>query len=92
MERKTLTIKRPSTENVAQSAEPVIQRRRKQVVVNMQRKPHKPTKTAPIQPTKKAGTPPATKQKAVVIPVEKKVIPPTPPKQHLPLDEAIANL
>ncbi|MEY0079538.1 ProQ/FINO family protein [Providencia rettgeri] len=96
MERKTLTIKRPTTENVAESAEPIIQRRRKQVVINTQRKPHKPTKTAPIQPTKqptkKAGTPPAKKQKAVVIPVEKKVIPPTPPKQHLPLDEAIANL
>ncbi|MEX9217039.1 ProQ/FINO family protein [Providencia rettgeri] len=92
MERKTLTIKRPTTENVAESAEPVIQRRRKQVVINTQRKPHKPTKTAPIQPTKKAGTPPTKKQKAVVIPVEKKVIPPTPPKKHLPLEEAIANL
>ncbi|WP_336845265.1 ProQ/FINO family protein [Providencia rettgeri] len=92
MERKTLTIKRPSTENVAESAEPVIQRRRKQVVVNTQRKPHKPTKIAPIPPAKKAETPPAKKQKAVVVPLEKKVIPPTPPKQHIPLEDAMATL
>lgn len=90
MERKTLTLKRPAIEKDSESTEPVIQRRRKQVVVNTQRKPHKPAKTAPTQSTKKVT--PAKKQKAVVIPLEKKVIPPTPPKQHLPLDEAIANI
>ncbi|HGN0870250.1 TPA: hypothetical protein ACS7Z7_003419 [Providencia alcalifaciens] len=62
MERKTLTIKRPTTENVAESADPVIQRRRKQVVVNTQRKPNKPAKTTPTQPSKK-GTPPPAKKK-----------------------------
>ena len=90
MERKTLTLKRPATEKDSESTEPVIQRRRKQVVVNTQRKPHKPAKTAPAQPTKKVT--PAKKQKAIVIPLEKKVIQPTPPKKHLPLEEAIANL
>ncbi|MFW2168105.1 ProQ/FINO family protein, partial [Enterobacter cloacae complex sp.6722794] len=35
---------------------------------------------------------PAKKKDAVVIPLEKKVIPPTPPKQHLPLEVAIENL
>lgn len=59
------------------------------MVVNTQRKPHKPAKTAPTQSTKKVTL---RKQKAVVIPLEKKVIPPTPPKQHLPLEEAIANI
>ncbi|WP_262417067.1 ProQ/FINO family protein [Providencia rettgeri] len=92
MERKKLTLKRATTENVAESTEPVIQRRRKQVVVNTPRKPHKPAKTAPTQPTKKVTPPPAKKQKAVVIPLEKKVIPPTPPKKHLPLEEAITNI
>lgn len=92
MERKTLTLKRPAIEKDSESTEPVIQRRRKQVVVNTQRKPHKPAKTAPIQPPKKETSPPAKNQKAVVIPLEKKVIPPTPPKKHLPLEEAIANL
>ena len=92
MERKKLTLKRPTTENGSESTEPVIQRRRKQVVVNTQHKPHKSAKTAPTQPTKKVPPPPAKKQKAVVIPLEKKVIPPTPPKQHLPLEEAIANI
>ncbi|HHR5913996.1 TPA: ProQ/FINO family protein [Providencia alcalifaciens] len=90
MERKTLTLKRPAIEKDSESTEPVIQRRRKQVVVNTQRKPHKPAKTAPAQPTKKVT--PAKKQKAVIIPLEKKVILPTPPKQHLPLEEAIANI
>ncbi|HHR6189996.1 TPA: hypothetical protein ACS729_003538 [Providencia alcalifaciens] len=47
MERKTLTLKRPTTENVAKNTEPVIQRRRKQVVVNTQRKPNKPAKATP---------------------------------------------
>ncbi|MEQ5149742.1 ProQ/FINO family protein [Providencia stuartii] len=92
MERKTLTLKRPAIEKDSESTEPVIQRRRKQVVVNTQRKPHKPAKAAPIQPPKKVTSPPAKKQKAVVIPLEKKVIPPTPPKKHLPLEEAIANI
>ena len=73
MERKTLTLKHPTIEKESESNKPVIQRRRKQVVVNTQRKPHKPAKTAPTQPSKK-------------------VIPPTPPKKHLPLEEAIANL
>lgn len=92
MERKTLTIKRRTTENVAESAEPVIQRRRKQVVINTQRKPNKSTKTAPTQPPKKVTPPPARKKDTVGISLEKKVIPPTPPKQHLPLEEAIANI
>ncbi|MEX5871202.1 ProQ/FINO family protein, partial [Providencia hangzhouensis] len=88
--RKTLTLKRPAIEKESESTEPVIQRRRKQVVVNTPRKLHKPAKTAAAQPTKKVT--PAKKQKAVVIPLEKKVIPPTPPKKHLPLEEAIANI
>ncbi|HHR6046509.1 TPA: ProQ/FINO family protein [Providencia alcalifaciens] len=92
MERKTLTLKRPTIEKESESTEPVIQRRRKQVVVNTQRKLHKPAKTAPPQSSKKVPPPPAKKQKAVVIPLEKKVIPPTPPKKHLPLEEAKANL
>lgn len=92
MERKTLTLKRPMIEKESESTEPVIQRRRKQVVVNTLRKPHKPAKTAPTQPTKKVTSPPAKKQKAVIIPLEKKVIPRTPPKKHLPLEEAIANI
>lgn len=92
MERKKLTLKWATTENVAESTEAVIQRRRKQVVINTQRKPNKPTKTTPIPPPKKESHPPAKKQRAVVIPLEKKVIPPTPPKQHLPLEEAIANI
>lgn len=92
MERKTLTLKRPPTENIAESTEPVIQRRRKQVVVNTQRKPNKPPKKTPTQPSKKVTQPPAKNKDAVVIPAEKKVVPPTPPKQHLPLEEAIANL
>ncbi|HHE6471162.1 TPA: ProQ/FINO family protein [Providencia rettgeri] len=86
MERKTLTLKRPTIEKESESTEPVIQRR------NTLRKPNKPGKTAPTQPTKKVPPPPAKKQKAVVIPLEKKAIPPTPPKKHLPLEESIANL
>ncbi|HHR6308291.1 TPA: hypothetical protein ACS732_003797 [Providencia alcalifaciens] len=70
MERKTLTLKRPTTENVAKNTEPVIQRRRKQVVVNTQRKPNKPAKATP--PPKKVTPSPAKKQIAVVIPLEKK--------------------
>ncbi|NIG84210.1 conjugal transfer protein [Lactobacillus casei] len=92
MERKTLTIKRPTTENVAESAEPVIQRRRKQVVINTQRKPNKPTKTTPTTSPKKVTPPPAKKKDTLVPLLEKKVIPPTPPKQHLSLEVAIANL
>ncbi|EUD07246.1 ProQ/FINO family protein [Providencia alcalifaciens R90-1475] len=92
MERKKLTLKRTTKENSAESTTPIISFRRKQVVVNTPRKPNKPAKTTPTQPTNKVLPPPVKKQKAVVIPVEKKVIPPTPPKQHLPLDEAIANL
>ncbi|MBI6194810.1 ProQ/FINO family protein [Providencia rettgeri] len=92
MERKTLTLKRSTIEKESESTEPVIQRRRKQVVVNTQRKSHKLAKTAPIQPPKKETSPPAKNQKAVVIPLEKKVILPTPPKKHLPLEEAIANI
>ncbi|MEX5793955.1 hypothetical protein AB6H32_23685 [Providencia hangzhouensis] len=72
MERKTLTLKRPAIEKDSESTEPVIQRRRKQVVVNTPRKPHKPAKTAPTQSPKKLTPPPAKKQKAVVIPLEKK--------------------
>lgn len=92
MERKTLTIKRPTTENVAESAEPVIQRRRKKVVINTQRKPNKPTKTEPITSPKKVTPAPAKKKDTFVPLLEKKVIPPTPPKQHLPLEVAIANI
>ncbi|EMN0829937.1 ProQ/FINO family protein [Providencia rettgeri] len=92
MERKTLTLKRPTTENVAESTEPVIQRRRKQMVINTQRKPNKHPKKTATQPPKKLIPSPAKKKDAVVIPLEKKVIPPTPPKQHLPLAEAIATL
>ncbi|MEX9652755.1 hypothetical protein AB7Y19_18835 [Providencia rettgeri] len=61
MERKTLTLKRPATEKESESTEPVIQRCRKQVVVNTSRKPHKPTKPAPTQPTKKVTPLPAKK-------------------------------
>ncbi len=92
MERKTLTLKRQTTDNVAENTEPVIQRRRKQVVVNMQRKPNKSTQKTPIQSPKKVAPHPAKKKDTVVIPLEKKVIPPTPPKQHLPLEVAIENL
>lgn len=92
MERKKLTLKRATTENVAESTEAVIQRRRKQVIINTQRKPNKPTKTTPIHPPQKESHSPAKKQRAVVIPLEKKAIPPTPPKKHIPLEEAIANL
>lgn len=92
MERKKLTLKRPTTENVSENSEPVIQRRRKQVVVNTQRKPNKPIKKTPTQSPKKVIPQAAKKKDTVVIPLEKKVIPPMPPKQHLPLEEAIANL
>lgn len=92
MERKTLTLKRPTTDNVAENTEPVIQRRRKQIVVNTQRKPNKPIKKTSTQSPTKVTTSPAKKKDTVVILLEKKVIPPTPPKQYLPLEEAIANL
>ncbi|WP_272539733.1 ProQ/FINO family protein [Providencia sp. PROV197] len=92
MERKKLTLKRTTTENVAENTAPVISRRRKQVVINSQRKPNKPAKITPNQPPKKVMSPLEKKQKAVVLPLEKKVIPPTPPKQHLSLEKAIANL
>ena len=81
MECKKLTLKRATTENVAESTEPVISPRRKKMVVNTHRKSNKLAKTAPTQPTKKVLPLPSKKQKAVVIPLEKKVIPPTPPKQ-----------
>ena len=51
MERKTLTLKRPTIEKESESTEPVIQRRRKQVVINTLRKPNKPTKTTPTTST-----------------------------------------
>lgn len=92
MERKTLTLKRPMIEKESESTEPVIQRRRKQVVVNTQRKLNKHAKTTPKESPKKATPPPAKKKDTVVPRLEKKVIPPTPPKQHLPLEVAIANL
>lgn len=92
MERKTLTLKRPPTENVTENTELGITRRRKQVVVNTQRKPNKPAKTTPTASPKKATPPPEKKKDTVVTPLEKKVTPPTPPKQHLPLEVAIANL
>lgn len=92
MERKKLTLKRPTIEKEFESTEPVIQRRRKQVVVNTQRNSNKPAKTTRTHPPKKVTLPSVKKKDAEVIPLEKKVIPPTPPKQHLPLEEAIANL
>ncbi|MEX5871141.1 hypothetical protein [Providencia hangzhouensis] len=82
MERKTLTLKRPAIEKESESTEPVIQRRRKQVVVNTPRKLHKPAKTAAAQPTKKVT--PAKKQKAVVIPLEKKLFRQRHPKNISP--------
>ncbi|HEM8293632.1 ProQ/FINO family protein [Providencia vermicola] len=92
MERKTLTLKRPTTEKVVESTSPVIQRRRKQVVVNTLRNPNKVSKNAPSQSPKKVTPSLAKKKVAVAIPLEKKVIPPTPPKQYLPLKDAIAIL
>lgn len=85
MERKKLTLKRATTENVEESTTPVISPRRKKMVVNTQRKAKKTVKTTPTQPLKKVTSPPAQKQKVVVVP-------PTPPKQNLPLEEAIANI
>ena len=92
MERKKLTLKRTTKENSAESTTPIISFRRKQVVVNTQRKPNKHAKTATTQSPKKATPPPAKKKDAVVIPLEKKVTPPTSTKQHLPLEDAIAAL
>lgn len=92
MERKTLTLKHPPTKNVAENTELVIQRRRKQMVVNTQRKPNKPIKKTTTQPPKEVTAQPPEKKEEVVTPLDKKAIPPTPPKQHLPLEEAIANL
>lgn len=92
MERKKLTLKRTTTETVAETTTPVISSRRKQIVVNTQHKPDKPIKKTTPQPAKKVIAPPAKKKDAALIPVEKKVIPPTPPKQHLPLEVAIANI
>lgn len=40
MERKKLTLKRPTTGNVAESTAPVISSHHKKVVVNTQRKPY----------------------------------------------------
>ncbi len=77
MERKTLTLKRQTTDNVAENTEPVIQRRRKQVVVNMQRKRNKSTQKTHIQSPKKVAPHPAKKKDTVVIPLEKKVIAPS---------------
>ncbi|HHR6572172.1 TPA: ProQ/FINO family protein [Providencia alcalifaciens] len=92
MERKTLTLKRASTEKnkTEDSSSQIIQRRRKQVIINTQRKPNKLPKTTPPPPQKTPS--PTKKAQAVVVPVKKKVIPPTPPKQHMPLEEAIAVL
>ncbi|HHR5829469.1 TPA: ProQ/FINO family protein [Providencia alcalifaciens] len=92
MERKTLTLKRPSTEKnkTEDSSSQIIQRRRKQVIINTQRKPNKLPKTTPPSPQKTPS--PTKKAQAVVVPVKKKVIPPTPPKKHMPLEEAIAVL
>ncbi|WP_272682182.1 ProQ/FINO family protein [Providencia sp. PROV129] len=92
MERKTLTLKRPLTENVMENTELGITRRRKQVVVNTQRKPNKPVKTTPTASPKKVTPPPEKKKDTVVTPLEKKITLPTPPKQHLSLEVAIANL
>ena len=91
MERKTLTLKRStSVEQTENTVTPVITARRKQVVINTTRRPTKPTKTPPVQstPLKKVKSP----GKPVEVPKEKKTIPPTPAKEHLPLDTAIAEI
>lgn len=92
MERKTLTLKRSTSEKVVENPLSVICPRRKQVVVNTQRKSNKPIKKTPTKSSEKETPPPAKKKDVIVISLEKKVIPPTHPKKHLPLEEAIANL
>ncbi|HHR6225320.1 TPA: ProQ/FINO family protein [Providencia alcalifaciens] len=94
MERKTLTLKRPSTEKnkTEDSSSQIIQRRRKQVIINTQRKPNKLPKTTPPSPSPKKTPSPTKKAQAIVVPVKKKVIPPTPLKKHMPLEEAISTL
>lgn len=91
MERKTLSLKRPSTAEQPDSpSTPVVTARRKQVVINTTRRPPKP---ANVPPTKNAAlkkTKPPVKPAEVI--KEKKVVPPTPPKKHLPLDVAIAEI
>ncbi|HHR6143718.1 TPA: ProQ/FINO family protein, partial [Providencia alcalifaciens] len=61
MERKTLTLKRPSTEKnkTEDNSSHIIQRRRKHVVINTQRKLNKVPKTTPLSPKK---TPSPTKK------------------------------
>lgn len=49
-------------EKESENTEPVMQRRRKQVVVNTQRKPNKPVKTTPTESPKKTTLPPAKKK------------------------------
>lgn len=94
MERKTLTLKRASTEKnkTEDSSSQIIQRRRKQVIINTQCKLNKLPKTTPPSLSPQKTPSPTKKAQAVVVPVKKKVIPPTPPKQHMPLEEAIAVL
>ncbi|HHR5860546.1 TPA: ProQ/FINO family protein [Providencia alcalifaciens] len=92
MERKKLTLKRTTKENSAESTTPIISFRRKQVVINTQYKPNNPTKKIITQSSKKVVPSPTQKKDEIVIPLEKKIIPPTLPKQHLPLEEAIANI
>ncbi|HHR5829467.1 TPA: ProQ/FINO family protein [Providencia alcalifaciens] len=94
MERKTLTLKQPSTEKnkTEDRSSQIIHRRRKQVIINTQRKPNKVPKTTPPSPSPQKTPSPTKKAQAVVVPVKKNGIPPTPPKKHMPLEEAIAVL
>lgn len=91
MERKTLTLKRPSTpEQPENPSTPVVTARRKQVVINTTRRPTKSVKAAPTKNVAlKKGKPPVKPPEVIK---DKKVVPPTPPKKHLPLDEAMVEI
>lgn len=91
MERKTLTLKRPSTTEQPDSpSTPVVMARRKQVVINTTRRPPKPANVSPTKNVVLKKAKPPVKLDEVLN--EKKVVPPTPPKKHLPLDEAMAEI
>ncbi len=91
MERKTLTLKRPSAAEQPDSpSTPVVMARRKQVVINTTRRPTKPANVSSAKNVALKKAKPPVKLDEVVN--EKKVVPPTPPKKHLPLDEAIAEI
>lgn len=91
MERKTLTLKRPSTTEQPDSpSTPVVMARRKQVVINTTRRPTKPANVSPTKNVVLKKAKPPVKLDEVI--KEKKVVPPTPPKKHLPLDEAMDEI